>query len=58
MCFILLRVLIWYETEILLGFLIASHTKNRCSAAFGIVKRRLKQCNVFGTTNMMQMGRF
>lgn len=38
-----LRAILGLEEHISLNFLVAGHKKNRCDAAFGFVKRKLKQ---------------
>lgn len=43
------------EDEITLRFSVAGHTKNRFDAAFGLVKRRLKQFDAFGPSEMMRV---
>lgn len=49
------RVIMGYEDYINLYFLVAGHTKNRCDAAFGLVKRKLKQRNVVCAREMMRV---
>eukprot|EP00171_Calliarthron_tuberculosum_P021560 IDg21560t1 len=44
-----------YEDRITLHFLVASHTKNNCDGAFGMVKRKLKQRNVVCPSEMMKV---
>ena len=53
--YLLWRVCMDFETRIVLRFLVAGHTKNRCDAAFGLVKRRLKQFDVFCPRDMMKV---
>ncbi|PXF45203.1 hypothetical protein BWQ96_05033 [Gracilariopsis chorda] len=53
--YLLWRVCMKYEDEITLRFLLAGHTKNRCDAAFGLVKRRLKKFDVFSPGDMMKI---
>ena len=58
------RFMLWYflwrvikgmEKKIVLYFMIAGHTKNRCDCAFGFVKRKLRQENVLTPDEMVSV---
>lgn len=49
------RVICGLEREVVLNFLVAGHTKNRCDAAFGLVKRSFKQQDVLDPKSMIAL---
>lgn len=49
------RIIIGLEDEIVLQFLIAGHTKNRCDGSFGLVKRQWKELNMVTISETMQV---